>query len=623
MRQKYILLLWLLVSGYIFYFSLICAIKFNTFAYKDFDLAVHALSAWNILHGSFFNSILGIPYLGNHMHIIMLFLIPIFAIAPHPLTLLFLQSMALGLGALPLYYLSRRILNENWALVISSVYLFFPALGYTNLFEFHPTVFATLFLTLTLYYYMQNSFIKCCVFMGLSMLCQENIPLAIIMFGVLALFNRREKKWIVAPMVMGVVYLVLALKTISHLNPNTIQFFVLYKHFGNNPVEAILNVLSKPSLFFSTLLRPQAFTYLFHTFLPVLFIPFVSPSILLPATPLFLQHLLSGRPSELTIGFHYLAEIIPFIFVSFIYGIKRMVNKGYVTHERFLKISLMATVLLSNIYLGPHFAVLRQFFIPHRQDYLTPYKNECVKSILPHSSVVATFEFLPHLTHRSQLYSLHHIYMGFYTLSSKRYMLPESPDTALIDFQDTLTFKGFYHYDNYKNLQQFLSQDKWEVEDFLEGIVLFKKGNSLSCQLSQMIQSPQKDQYRNTVINIGNEIVLLEFDRVSKSKDICEITFYWKSLKRTDKDINIFLDIVDKYDTLIQRKFLPIGYRIFPTQSWNEGEVFKDTFRIKIPVESPGSHYRLKIGFFDFRNGMLCKIVGFTDGLGRVVLTEI
>lgn len=623
-KQIYTILLWLFILIYIFYFGLISIMKFYSFGYYDFDLAVHDLSIWNILHGSIFNSILGISFLGNHVHIILFLIIPIYAVFSHPLTLLFLQTIALGLAALPLFKLSEHILDKNWALIISIIYLFYPALGYTNLYEFHPTVFATPLLMLTFYYYEQKSFLKFIIFAVLSMLCQENIPLAVIMFGALAIFNRRPKKWIITPILTGGLYFLIALLAMSYFNKNTVQFITIYRHLGNTPLKIIINILNHPSLLLKTLIRTQVFIYILQVFLPLVFIPLLSPLRLIPALPFFLQHMLSNRLSDLTIFYHYTAEIIPFIFISFIYAIKSLLNRRWVRHLIFLKISLLSMVILSNIYLGPHFAILTRLVREYKRSYLNEYKYKCINKIPPWASVVATFEFLPHLSHRRNLYSFHHIYTGFHTLSNKRYDLPNNIEYALIDFNDFLTFRGFYDYNNYKNLQMFLFEGNWQAEDFMETIVLFKKDIIPRYKLCQIIQDPDKEIENKSIINIEDEIKLIGYNLSNtEKKDILDITFYWRCIKPTEKDINIILDILDTDDNLIMRKLYPICYRIFPTNSWHRGENFKEKCRIKIPSNYFKSQYKLKMVFFDYRNGLLCKINGPVDNFGRANLLDI
>ena len=49
----------------------------------------------------------------------------------------------------------------------------------------------------------------------------------------------------------------------------------------------------------------------------------------------------------------------------------------------------------------------------------------------------ATFEFLPHLSHRQDLYSFPSCVFGIFTLFTKAYQLPDNVQYALIDFNDS------------------------------------------------------------------------------------------------------------------------------------------------------------------------------------------
>ena len=72
---------------------------------------------------------------GVHLNLIILLVIPVYAVFQHPLTLLFLQTIFLALPATPLYLLARLRLNHAFALMVVLVYLFFPALGFINIFS--------------------------------------------------------------------------------------------------------------------------------------------------------------------------------------------------------------------------------------------------------------------------------------------------------------------------------------------------------------------------------------------------------------------------------------------------------------------------------------------------------
>lgn len=618
-----ILLLWVFIFLYVFYFGLISVIKFNSFAFYDFDLAVHDLSVWNILHGSIFNSILNIPFLGNHMNVILFFIAPVYLIFNHPLTLLFLQTLSLGLTAVPLYLLSKKILNENWGLLIAIIYLFYPALSYTNLYEFHPTVFATFFLTAAFYYYELKSFSKFMVFSALACFCQENIPFAVIMFGVLALINRREKKWIIAPFLFGVIYLLAALSMQVYFNNNTVQFFHIYSHLGGSPLGVIGNFVQQPTIVLQALARKQVLIYILQVFLPLAFLPVLSPLKLLPALPFFLQHMLSNRLSDLTIYYHYTAEIIPFLFVGLIYSISLILKKRWATNGMLLKVSLLAVLVLSRIFFGPSLLILPRLAHQQQIDYLDSYKDAFVKKIPAQASVVTTFEFLPHLTHRKALYAFHHVYTGYHTLSNKIYSLPKDVEIALIDFNDPLTFRGFRSLNGHKNLESFLSQGKWQVEDMMETIVIFKKNIPAIYLLYEAIQDGDKQIQQKKAISVEEDIELIgcNFDNKSE-KGTLGITFYWKSMRPTKRDLSIFLDIVDRNGLLIMRKHRPICYMSKPTSTWKQGEIIKESYRMKIPDKVLGRYYGIKIGFFDLNSGLLCKINGQVDNRGRALLFE-
>jgi uncharacterized membrane protein len=597
--------LWLSVSAYVIYFNFLCLLKYNSFSYHDFDLAVHALSVWNILHGTTFNSILGLSFLGNHMQPILFLVAPVYAVFPHPQTLLILQTLFLGAGAVPLYLIAKRQVGLKFALIIALGYLLYPGLAFTNLFEFHPTSFATFFLMVCLYAYDFNKVKTFLVFSLLAMLCQENIALAIIMFGIMALFEKRARKWVFVPFVIGIVYFIPSLILLKHFNQGTIQFSSLYSHLGDTPIEAITN----PLLSLRFLMRKESFGYIFNIFSPVLFIPFFAWIKLLPAAPLFLQHLLSSRASDLSIHYHYTAEIIPFIFFSILYSIKRLLSFRFIKRYIFVFSSVLVVFILfsASVY-GPYIKESFKVGSDYRKDQLDLSKEELIKRIPISAGVVATFELLPSLANRDKLYSLHHPYMGFYTLSNKKYSLPKDAEYALIDFNDKLTFRSFYRPDGYKNLQEIFINNKWQVLGVVDSLVLLKKslGNEdFICNK----ESLSGKSFMKEVFKVEDSISLLNIDiKCSSGEDFIEARIIWKSLKNTDKDIQMFIKVTDNNGMFIKSLVHPICYRILPTQSWNRGEVFSESLRVYIPRGFLKNEILVVAGFYDYAKGNMLRL---------------
>lgn len=604
------IILSVLIFGYVFYFCLISVIKFNAYDFYDFDLAAHALSMWNITHGSIFNSILGIPFLGNHLNLILFLLAPVYFIFQHPFTLLFIQTLLLGLGAVPIYLLAKRVLNEKWALVLAFAYLFYPALAYTNLFEFHPPALAVFFILFAIYFYELGCFYRFLLFSLLAMACQENIPLAIIMFGFLSILRRKGLKWIIVPILLGLVYFVSGLLLMGDFNNNTVQFVSLYQWMGSSVLDILVNLLKHPVFFIKVLFRKECLLYLVQIFLPVMFIPLFNPLLLLPALPFFFQHMLSARPSDISIHYHYAAEIIPFIFMSLIYGVKFLIQHRLVLNQKLFKIAFLCLVLSVNFIYGPHFVIFKSVWTHCKSDYLDKFKDILVKKIPKNAAVVATFEFLPHLTQRQYLYSFHHVYMGFHTLSDKPYFLPIHTEYALLDFNDRLTFLGFYTPAGYKNIQNFILNGDWQVIDFMESLVLFKKHADASYVICEKIGKLINNPARFIGIDIDNAITFLGFDvNKNTNKDILDLTLYYQSINYTPKVINIVVDILSKDGRQLARLIHPICYGIFPTNSWEKDSLYMDRLRLEIPSAYLGNGWYLRAYFLDSLKNQLLKTV--------------
>ena len=617
-------ILWIFISIYVLGFFLISFLKFNYLAYNDYDLAYFDQIAWNLLHGTIYSSILGMSFLGVHVQTIWFLIAPIYAIFPHPLTLLFLQSFALGIAAYPLYLLAKQILGHRWGLLISFIYLTYPAIGHMNLYEFHVTAFAPVFLLSMFYFFHKERFGLFMLFLFLAVFCQENVSLATFGMGFYALYRRRRLKWVIVPLLAGGIYFLLCIKVIlPYFNKDTVKFSFLYSHLGDSFSQIVVNMLKHPLYVLRFMFSPPKVTFLLQLFGPICFLPFLSPGLLLSVFPLFAQHLLSSRPSQTMIYYHYTAEIVPFIFVAFVFGIKNLLNvKKFMQHRFYLWIVLLFVSVGSTFLLGPHFRLPRIAQEIYRRDAkMLEIKKNLLKKIPLDASIVATFEFLPHLTHYRELYSFHHHYMGLYSLSSRPYRLPDTVNYALLDFNDGLTFGSFYSPKNYKNIQELLNRGKWGVLDVKDNIVLFEKNAENKYVLYDILLADPKPEHSYNV-KVKGEVEFLGFDIKDDGRRNLHLTFYWKSLVETQKDYNIFIDLIDSSGTVVYRIFRPICYRIYPTNAWASGQLIKEEAYLTVPSYAVCGRYRLEIGFFDFASKQM-SMANPKDSFGRIFLSEI
>jgi uncharacterized membrane protein len=598
-----VFLLFIFAAFYILFFSFVCFIRYNSFNYSDFDLAVYAQVLWNVLHGSMQSSILGIPFLGNHFDLILFLVVPIYAVFKSPLILLIIQSIFLGAGVVPLYLLVKHLLDKKFAFLFCVLYLSYPAIHFVNLYEFHPVAFVTFFLLFMLYYFEKEKFSSFLLFMFLSMSCKENIALGIFFFGLyILIFRKRSIKWSLAVLLSSCLYLIVSVKIMDFFNKGTIEFGYIYSHIGKSLPEVGINLLKHPSDTFRYIVNYGNGKFLFQLLFPLGFLCILSPKVLFISLPFFLQQLLSIRPEDHAIEYHYAAKLIPFLFFGAAYGLKLLLKSRYVSrHRNIFWAMLFILAILSNFMFGVLPKMPQYFSERYFKQDIDYSKQALVDKIPKDASVVTTFEFLPKLSQRKELYSFHHVYIGKYTLSSKKdYVLPDSVEYALMDFDDYLLFTSFHLPGQYANLKKFFDKDKWGLVSAVDNIGLFRKNIDSNISLFQFLDTPRS--LGSTRLLIEENVNALGYEIENKKLNPGEsihISFIWECIKETGKDYWIAFKLVDKYDKIIHQFNHPVCYRIAPTFSWAKADIIKEDIWMLVPLKTKVKEARLKMFIFD------------------------
>ncbi|MFL5801209.1 MAG: DUF2079 domain-containing protein [Roseiflexaceae bacterium] len=211
-------ILWLLALGialYIVVFTVAAWYKYASYQ-MGFDLGVHEQVLWNTAHGriaatSAFaetDSYLGIDIIPTE-----LLLAPLYALVPSAYTMLFVQTLALALGAVPVFLLVRdrfatlqgqaehgsqsAICNlqsaiPGWAgLAFAAAFLLYLPVEYMNLYEFQIRAFATTFLLMALYALERRRFWPFLLWSLLALGCRSDVGLVLAGMGAYASYELR------------------------------------------------------------------------------------------------------------------------------------------------------------------------------------------------------------------------------------------------------------------------------------------------------------------------------------------------------------------------------------------------------------------------------------------------
>src|SRR5260221_7577091 len=304
-------------------FSLIGALQYRFFT-AAFDLPIFAQAMEGMLHGRFHGSIRGMNWLGDHSSLILFLLVPIYAVFRHPLTLVVVQSVTLALGAIPVARLaSRRLGSRTSGLACAALYLLFPALGYSNLFEFHPEVLCTAPLLAAFDALDQRRPARLLGFTALALLGKEDVAFVTIGMAVWAVLTQRRRALPVAALLTlmaatSLAFSFLVLK--PRFNAGEANYIQMYAGLGHTPREILIHLarhpldvvrawFTSPASAADTELKR---TYWIYMLAPLLFLPLVSPATLAIALPIITEHFLSNREPQHIIVCQYTALVTPF-----------------------------------------------------------------------------------------------------------------------------------------------------------------------------------------------------------------------------------------------------------------------------------------------------------------------
>lgn len=300
-------------------FSVLSLLRHAAFETHTFDLGLHHQATWNTLHGRFFQYTLhatdghDLPILlGDHVNLILLLALPFYRLFEGAGTLLVLQALVVGSAAFPLFRVTREVAGGTVAaLLLVAAYLLNPALHAANLFDFHAIVPAAAFLVWAMWRARSGGTWSLGLTVGLALLCQENVALAVVCLG-MSIFLLGRRRAGVAVAAAGVAWFALCFYVLlPHFNPGVgSNAFSRYRELGASPSAVVLGLLRDPSRLVSRLLEPGTRDWLFSLFAPFGFVPLLAPQILVVGASELFLNLLSSFTPQRTIDFQYTAIIL-------------------------------------------------------------------------------------------------------------------------------------------------------------------------------------------------------------------------------------------------------------------------------------------------------------------------
>jgi uncharacterized membrane protein len=334
---------------------------------------------------------------GDHLSPILWAIVPAFWLAPGPITLLVLQSIALALGAPAVYLLARRRLGDpRLATLFALLYLTNPSLHGMNVRDFHA---AALAVPLLLWAFVAAEAGRALLFAGtlvLVLATREDAALAVMGVGLWLGLARRQ--WLAGAATAVGAFAVLWADVrwvIPGFRGESYSHLGRYEAFGRSLPEIALGILRHPLAVLARVATPDRLVYLLAMLVPLGFLSLVAPAELAGALPGLVQNLLSRDPVLFHHRTQYQSFVLPFLILAAIAGAARLRDRRPDALARgAMVLAVLASLVLSSRTVN-QLAVYRWW-----PDASTRAAHRVLARVPATAAVSAQDPYVPHLSLR-------------------------------------------------------------------------------------------------------------------------------------------------------------------------------------------------------------------------------
>ncbi|MDP2586267.1 MAG: DUF2079 domain-containing protein [Candidatus Komeilibacteria bacterium] len=624
------LCLWLAIGLYFLVFSAICVWKYWQFGYNGLDLAIYNQVLFNSAHGRWFEFTFHQQYyLGDHLELLLLGLLPIYYFFQHPITLLILQTAILALSAWPLFLIAKTRLTRGWPLLIALLWLLNPFVQNINLFEFHFLPFAIFSIFWAFYFYLRDKFPWFLLFIVISLLIREDVSLAVFMFSPLAIMDKKSLKWIIWPMALAATWFIIAVKIVAHFSTSGLfKFLTYYGWLGNSFLQLAVNFFAKPWLVLQRLLTPGNLLLAPLLFLPAGFFCLLKPKYLLLALPIFAQLILSQTNNAvIVVKLHYVSLLLPPLFIALIFSLDHL-QTGQVKTKLALylknnwaivKLILIVSAVYGLLALGPLPGFIGKLANPTYDAQARQIRHELIETVADQEAVAATYELLTNLSGREKIYSLHYAFIGKTQLSHINYRLPQETEALAVDFSDLLEYQiqfpnnkmwSKYYDQGDDNLRNIIAERGFKAIKIIDTLALFKKEAGDGLELYQIDAPTTKITNRqnlklNQLLTFLGSTPLPKTEQTAENLRIFPLALYFKADQKINKNYQFKLSLKNNQDQVVHQKLYPLAYGLYPTSEWQPGQVIKSNYWFLLPNKLSLGNYRAELQVLDYGGSLV------------------
>jgi uncharacterized membrane protein len=387
--------------GYIALFTYWTVRNHDGFGTYAFDFGIYDQGLWLLSRFKApFITIMGRNLFGDHTSFILLPLVPVYWVFPSAKVLLVAQAAALGIAAVPVFLIAReKLASEALGAAFAVAFLLHPALGWTNLEQFHPDVFEVPLLLFALWFMVKHRWVGFAVCVGALLLVKEDVPLLVFALGIYVAVRHDRRVGVVTSVAAALYFVVAvwgvlrALNGVGTLNAWRIPF--------GGPGGLLRTTFLEPGTLAEYVLQPDRTWYLWQMLVPFAGLSLAAPGVLLIAAGPLASNLLTTFYYQYDIHYHYGTLILPVLVMAAIFAVAKARTAAW---RGALVGAVMGTSLVAAYLWGPT-PLSRSPAVIADPAWPTVAHLERAVDLVPDDAVVsAHYASVPHLDHRERIY---------------------------------------------------------------------------------------------------------------------------------------------------------------------------------------------------------------------------
>jgi uncharacterized membrane protein len=412
-------------AGYIWLFAYWTMRHHDGYGTSAFDFGLYDQGIWLLSRFKTpFVTIMGRHLFGDHTSFILLPLVPVYWVIPSAKVLLVAQAAALGSAAVPTFLLAREKVRDEWlAALLALAYLLHPAVGLTNLEQFHPDVFEVPLVLFALWFMVRHRWVGFGVCVYALLMVKEDVALLTFPLGVYVAL-RHDRRVGVTTCVASLVAMAAALWWILPMYNGVGSLNAWRLPFGGLR-GLIRTTLVHPGRVLDYSTKDGRPWYLWQMFVPFAWLPVLVPRVLFIGLVPLASNVLSNFYYQHRISYHYGTLVVPVLAASTIYAVAMLRSHA----GRKLAVGVVVASTLVTAYLwGPTPLGRHEAAIASPSGQSVPHLKKAIAMIPDDAVVSAFYGYVPHVDHREEIYMFpnpfHASYWGTFKQEGQR--LPQA-----------------------------------------------------------------------------------------------------------------------------------------------------------------------------------------------------